>query len=128
MTRLAIAVSLDSLAAYVFWSSEGAVAGPLGFVLFVAGFVMMSPNERNRPMSVGLVVATIISAAILVSCIVFLRGEQAADIEQDMVEQSRRFSQAYFVLPAWALLCCLRFNQYRLSRKGPLACAGSKPS
>lgn len=116
-TRLAIALGLVSFAAFALWSSEGAAAGMLGLPIFAANLVMMSRSERARPVSRNQLIGILVVLAVLVLCIVLFPGERTAATRQRHVEQLRWYSQAYFVLPVWALICYSLFSRYRRSRQ-----------
>jgi hypothetical protein len=116
-TRLVVALSLVSFAAFAWWSSEGAATGILGLPVVIANVVMMSRSDRSRPVSRNQLIAILLILAALVLCIVLFPGERTTASRQHHIEQMRWYSQAYFVLPVWALICYSLYSRYRRSRQ-----------
>ena len=126
--RFVIALSLVSLAAFAFWSTEGAIRGMLGLPLVAANFVMMSRTERNRPVTRNHLISILVVLGVVVVCIVLFRGERTAETRQQEIEQLQRYSHAYFVVPIWALICYTFHRRYRTSHLTSQSSISSGPA
>ena len=117
-TRAAIAIGLVTFAAFAFWASEGETNRMLGLSVIAANFVMTSRSDRTRSVSMDQLFAILLILALLVLPIFLFPGDRTDATIHCQIEWFRWYSQLYFVLPVWALLCRSHYRCYRRSWQG----------